>query len=56
MNKRPYFLRLSNLEYDLNFVINTMTHRDEYQEYIPKLEQASEILAQVIENFKEEED
>lgn len=55
MNKRPYFLRLSNLEYDLNFVINTMMHRDEYKEYIPKLEEASEILAEVIENFKEED-
>lgn len=52
MNKRPYFLRLSNLEYDLNFVISTMTHRDEYKEYIPKLKEASEILAEVIEDFK----
>lgn len=55
MNRRPYFLRLSNLEYDLNFVINTMTHRDEYKEYIPKLKEASEILEEVIENFKEED-
>lgn len=55
MNKRPYFLRLSNLEYDLNFVINTMTHRDEYQEYIPKLKEASKILAEVINDFKEED-
>ena len=55
MNKRPYFLRLSNLEYDLNFVINTMMHRDEYQEYIPKLEEASAILEEVINDFKEED-
>ena len=55
MNKRPYFLRLSNLEYDLNFVINTMTHRDEYQEYIPRLQEACEILTEVINDFKEED-
>lgn len=56
MNKRPYYLRLSNLEYDLNFVISTMTHRDEYKEYIPKLEEASKKLAEVIENFTGDDD
>lgn len=56
MTKRPYYLRLNNIKYDLDFVINALKNTEEYQSVIPDLNKASELLKGVIKEFEGEED
>ena len=56
MRKRPYYLRLNNIKYDLDFVISTLKNIKEYQTAIPDLIQASDLLRDAIKEFVEDEE
>lgn len=51
MRKRPYYLRLNNIKYDLDFVINALKYSEEYQSVISDLKEASELLNGAITEF-----